>query len=386
MHETVTKPNRLFFIDNIRWLMIIFVVMTHAAVTYSSFGMWYYIEPSKLDILSLAIFGICQSFTQAYSMGLLFLIAGYFVPASFDRKGPGKFLRDRVVRLGIPTLIYMVLINTLIIYYILAFKWTTPRPPFWQFFRNYIQSLDFLSGSGPMWFALALLIFSAAYAVSRLFRQGPENYLQQDGELPGHLAVAGLVLLISAFAFSIRLVQPIGTSIMNMQLGYFSQYIVLFIVGTIAYRKNWLSRIPSSFGMIWFKAALIVGSIFWLAILIHGGEISGDFAKYGGGLNWQSAAYVLWESFFCVGICLGLIVLSRQHFNAQGKLTKFMSDNYFSVYVFHPPILILVTLALRDLAWHPLVKFTIAIAISVPLCFLVSHLVLRRIPVLKKVL
>jgi glucan biosynthesis protein C len=381
----MTKSNRLLFIDNIRWLMIIFVVMTHAAVTYSSLGMWYYVEPAKLDIVSRAIFGIYQSFTQAYSMGLLFLIAGYFGPGSFDRKGFGKFLRDRSVRLGIPALIYMLFINTTINYYFLAYRWTTPRPPFWEFFLNYVQSLDFLSGSGPMWFALALLVFSASYAVSRLFRHIPEN-LEQEGVLPGHLEVAGLAILISAFAFSIRLVQPIGTSTMNMQLGYFSQYIILFIVGSIAYRKNWLSNIPYSFGMIWFKAALIGGSIFWLAILILGGGLSGNFAVYVGGIYWQSAAYALWESFFCLGICLGFIVIFQQHFNRQGKFAKFMSDNYFSVYVFHPPILILVTLAMRDFAWPPLIKFAAAIAICLPLCFLSSHFILRRIPLLKKVL
>ena len=381
----MTTSSRLFFIDNIRWLMIIFVVMTHAAVTYSNLGMWYYIEPAKPDIVSLAFFGIYQSFTQAYSMGLLFLIAGYFVPGSFDRKGFSKFLSDRAMRLGIQTLIYMLFINTTINYYLLAFEWSTTRPAVWQFFLDYIQSLDFLSGSGPMWFALSLLIFSAAYAVFRLLLRDPESPRPEE-ELPGHLAVAGLALFIAAFAFYIRLVQPIGSSIMNMQLGYFSQYIVLFTVGIIASRKNWLVRIPYSFGMIWFKAALIVGSIFWLAIQILGGGLSGDFAKYEGGVYWQSAAYALWESFFCVGICLGLIVIFRQSFNVQGTFKKFMSDNYFSVYVFHPPILILVTLALREFAWHPIVKFTIACAIAVPLCFIVSHLVLRRIPLLKKFL
>lgn len=379
------KPGRLFFIDNIRWLMIIFVVMTHAAVTYSNLGMWYYIEPVKLDIVSLAFFGIYQSFTQAYSMGLLFLIAGYFVPGSFDRKGFSKFLSDRAVRLGIPTLIYMLFINTMINYYFLAFEWTKTRPAVWQYFLEYIQSLDFLRGSGPMWFALALLIFSAVYAVIRSLLRDPES-ARPEGELPGHLAVAGLAFFIAAFAFSIRLVQPIGSSIMNMQLGYFSQYVVLFATGIITYRKNWLERIPYSFGMIWFKAALIGGSIFWLAIQILGGGFSGDFTKYEGGLYWQSAAYALWESFFCVGICLGLIVIFRKGFNVQGTFEKFMSENYFSVYVFHPPILILVTLALREFAWHPIIKFTIACAIVIPLCFIVSHLVLRRIPLLKRVL
>jgi len=66
--------------------------------------------------------------TQAYFMGLLFLIAGYFVPDSFDRKGPARFLRDRAVRLGIPTLIYMLFINPSIEYLLLAFQWPEPRP------------------------------------------------------------------------------------------------------------------------------------------------------------------------------------------------------------------------------------------------------------------
>jgi glucan biosynthesis protein C len=129
MPANISNPDRLFFIDNIRWLMIVFVVIMHAAVTYSNLGSWYYTEPMELGTASLAFFGIYQSFTQAYSMGLLFFIAGYFVPRSFDRKGFSKFLRGRAVRLGIPTLIYMLFINTIIVYYILAFDWMIPRPP-----------------------------------------------------------------------------------------------------------------------------------------------------------------------------------------------------------------------------------------------------------------
>lgn len=395
-----TKPGRQYYIDNIRWLMIIFVVLTHAAVTYSGLGSWYYKESANLDVLSFAIFGIYLSFTQAYSMGLLFLLAGYFVPRSFDHKGFGKFLSDRAVRLGVPTIIYMLLINTIIVYYILAFKWESPRPPLGQYLVNYILNLNFLSGSGPMWFAFALLIFSAVYAAVRLFlpatsvpppspasqtSHAPES-LQVNGKLPGHLAVVGLIVLITICTFFVRIVQPIGTNIMNMQLCFFPQYVILFLVGIIAYRKNWFSRIPYSFGMIWFKMAIIVGSIFWLAIIILGGGISGDLTSYSGGLHWQSAAYSFWESFFCVGIGLGLIVIFRERFNWQGDFERFMSVNYFSVYVFHAPILILVALALRDLHWHPLLKFVIASSISVPLCFLTSHLVLRRIPLLKNVL
>lgn len=385
------KFDRLYYIDNIRWLMIIFVVLTHAAVTYSGLGSWYYIEAAKLDFLSFVVFGIYLTFTQAYSMGLLFLLAGYFVPGSFDRKGFGKFLSERAVRLGVPTLIYMLLINTTIVYYILAFEWESPRPPPGQFLVNYILSLDFLSGSGPMWFALALLIFSAVYAVLRIFLPAPLTPVipggpKVDEKFPGHMAVAGLVILITLCTFLVRIVQPIGTDVMNMQLCFFSQYVILFLVGIIAYRKNWFSRIPYPFGIIWFKTAIVGGLIFWLAIMILGGGASGDISSYSGGLHWQSAAYSFWESSFCVGVGLGLIVLFRERFNRQGDFERFMSANYFSVYVFHAPILILVSLALREWQLYPLLKFIIAGSISIPLCFLVSHLVLRRIPLLKRVL
>ncbi|MDD4776427.1 MAG: acyltransferase family protein [Syntrophomonas sp.] len=371
--------------DNIRWLMIVLVVMVHAAVTYSNLGHWYYREPVELDPPTFLFFGIFLSFTQAYFMGLLFLIAGYFVPDSFDRKGPAKFLRDRAVRLGIPTLIYMLFINPGINYYLLAFQWQGPRPPLGQAYMNYILRGAILSGSGPMWFALALLIFSAAYAAYRLLT-GSRMSPKPEPALPGHLHVAGLILLIAVGAFAIRLVQPIGTSVMNMQLCYFSSYIVLFIVGIQARQNNWLMRIPRSFALSWFKAALAGGTAFWLAIMILGGMASGDLSPIWGGWRWQSAAFALWEAFFAVGACLGIIAMFREHFNCRGRLTGPLSDSSFSVYLFHPPILILICLALRNLAWHPLIKFALCSALALPLCFLAGYFIFRRIPLLKRVL
>ena len=389
MPESTTKPARLYFIDNIRWFVIVQVVVLHAAVTYSNLGKWYYLEPADLSPLSGLAFGIILSFTQAYSLGLLFLVAGYFVPASFDRKGARKFLRDRAVRLGIPALIYMLFINPAIIYYLLAFRWTIPRPPADQYFLGYILSLDFLGGSGPMWFALALLIFSAAYAAARLLRgdqeKKDEEAAEEEAKLPRHRDVVALALIIAAAAFTIRLVQPIGTAVLNMQLSFFASYIALFAVGIAARRRRWLLSIPYSFGMAWLKAALVGGTAFWLVLFLFGIGPEGDISKTYGGLCWQSAAYALWESFFALGAILGIVVSFRERFDWGGRFARFMADNSFSVYVFHPPILILVTLALRNFAWHPLVKFAVAAAVAVPLCFVASELVLRRIP-LKRVL
>jgi surface polysaccharide O-acyltransferase-like enzyme len=63
-----------------------------------------------------------------------------------------------------------------------------------------------------------------------------------------------------------------------------------------------------------------------------------------------------------------------------------MSDNAFAVYVFHPPILIAITLLLRGVAPMPLESFLLAAALTVPICFLAGAYIFRRVPGLKRIL
>ena len=403
--EDAGSGRRLYFVDNIRSFVIVQVVVLHAAVTYSGLGFWYYREPAALGPPTTLSFGIIQSFIQAYSLGLLFLVAGYFVPASFRRKGGARFLRDRAVRLGVPALIYMLIINPAILYYVMRLSAEAPLTPLGDFYLGYLLGLQFLGGSGPMWFAIALLIFSAAYVAAKLLQRDPEKEgeeeaegaegaegperaegAEDDAKLPRHQDVVALILVIAAAAFAIRLVQPIGTSVLNMQLSFFASYIALFAVGIAARRRRWLERIPRTFGLAWLKAALVGGTAFWLALFLVGIGPEGEISMINGGLHWQSAAYALWEAFFCVGAVLGIVVIFRERFGSGGRFARFMADNSFSVYFFHPVILILVTAAMRNFALHPLAKFAVAAAVAVPLCFLASELLLRRIPLLRRVL
>jgi peptidoglycan/LPS O-acetylase OafA/YrhL len=186
-------------------------------------------------------------------------------------------------------------------------------------------------------------------------------------------------------SFLVRIVQPMGTNILNMQLCYFSQYILLFTVGMIAYRRNWLLRIPYDFGMRWLRLALIAGSLMWIAV-IGAMVATNTFNSINGGFTWQSAGFSFWEAFFCPGFCLGLTVLFREKFNRQGAFAKWMSDNSFSVYLFHPPILIAVTLAMRSLGAPKPVKFLVATLLATTVAFLASNYVFRRIPLLRRVL
>jgi len=228
---------RLAFIDNLRWTVIVMVVLTHACVTYSGVGSWYYVEKATVSPVQYLVFLFYQSFAQAFFMGILFFSAALFVPGAYDRRGFGRFLRDRLIRLGVPTLVYMLVLDPLTSY-ILAQGTGHPFPPGsgLHLWLQYVGSGSFIGSSGPLWFALALLIFSAVYALARLVRDalaGGRPPAVRTLPAPRTLSAGavGLMAVMAAGTFLVRIVQPIGTSVLNMQLCYFTQYVLLFCVG-----------------------------------------------------------------------------------------------------------------------------------------------------------
>jgi hypothetical protein len=107
---------RLAWIDNLRTLVILLVVNMHACVTYSHVGGWYLKEAPEPPMAVKVVFVFRQGHLQAFFMGLLFFLSGVFAHRSFERRGPGPFLRERCIRLGLPSLLYMLVIQPFILY------------------------------------------------------------------------------------------------------------------------------------------------------------------------------------------------------------------------------------------------------------------------------
>ena len=105
-----------------------------------------------------------------------------------------------------------------------------------------------------------------------------------------------------------------------------------------------------------------------------------------GGLSLPSLALSLWEAIVCVGMCISLIALFRYRFNALGKLTKALADNSFTVYLIHVPVIVFLQWLLIGADIPSLAKFGLVCLVGVPLCFLLSHYVVRRLPYAKYVL
>ena len=103
--------SRLFFIDHMRVLLAVLVVLHHVAMVYGASIPFYYMEPPFTDPLAFLVFLIFALLNQSWFMGAFFLLAGYFAPGSYDRKGPGSFLTGKLVRLGIPLVLYYFVLN-----------------------------------------------------------------------------------------------------------------------------------------------------------------------------------------------------------------------------------------------------------------------------------
>jgi hypothetical protein len=364
-------PPRLLFIDNIRWSMIVLVLSMHAADTYSPFGNWYYVDRQDTGFGTALFFGIYQSFLQAFFMAVLFFIAGYFAAASFDRKGFSAFARDRAVRLGVPTLLYMFVIGPLTQYFLSR---TWGRGGFGHQWLTHLGDGEWLSETGPMWFCAVLLLFSLLYGLIR--RSG---WRERAVALRGPM-VAVFVMLMAATTFAVRIFVPSGTSVLNVHPGDLPQYLLMFAAGAHGYRGNWMTGLDGRSCLRWGTLALAISAPLFAALVLFGGGLEGETALYAGGFNLVSAGKCLWEALVCVGMGFLIQAVYRRHFDTQGPLAGWLSDNAFGVYLIHPPILIGFALLLHVLPLAAIAKALLLTLLAAVGSFAASALILRRSP------
>jgi glucan biosynthesis protein C len=377
------KP-RLYFIDNLRILLITLIMMIHLSISYGGEGSWYYKE-GRADTLSAILLTWHNATVQAFSMGLFFLISGYFTPGSYDRKGPRRFFKDRLLRLGIPILCYDFVIGPLIVRPLVLYGTVRSLSSYLDFLAGYYGS--FHIGTGPLWFVEALLIFAGCYILWRLLTKTPAPVTPTESNVPGNLAVALFVLALSTVTFIVRIWFPIGWNFgpLNFQFPFFTQYICMFIVGITAYRRDWLARIPDAMGKFWAVVAVFFILILFPALFVLGGAMSGDISAFVGGFHWQCFALAVWEQFTGVAMIISLLFLSRKWFNRQGSISKAMSASAYTAYIIHAPVIILVTILIRNIGLYPLLIFALAVLISVPLCFALANVV-RQLPLARRIL
>jgi peptidoglycan/LPS O-acetylase OafA/YrhL len=345
------RPRDLY-IDRLRSVITAFVVLHHTAITYGAIGGWFWYELKPSSAPSSQILIQFCTVNQAYFMGFFFLLAGYFTPASLERKGYTRFLGDRFLRLGVPLLAFIVFLGPLTA----AMAYAADTGRFWVVFPYLLQHAIIIPG--PMWFVEVLLIFCLAYCAGRAIVGAP---LSARAQTPRPVP-RGRVWLLNALltgiaAFAIRLVIPVGVNIASFQLGYFATYIVLFAVGIAAWRYDWLRQLSWANGKTAIWTAVIAGPIMALAVLFVRVTEASRAANFAGGLYWQALLYALWEPFVAWGLIAAWLLFMRRYGNAPSALWSWLNRRAYAVYIIHPPVLVGISLLLHGWAAPALVKF-----------------------------
>lgn len=351
------STSRIYFLDNLKVFLVVLVVFHHAAQPYGPGGGWW-IASESYSIIDFIVLGIFMAVNASFFMSLFFMISAYFVPLSLERKGATQFMKDRLVKLGVPILIFMVGVFP-VMDYLLKGK----------------PSITL----GHLWFLALLLIFSGVYVAYWLVKKHSSN---PKRAFPGTMAIVGFIVVITLISFVVGIWSS-ENQWMPLHLFepfHLTQYAMLFAAGIVAYREGWIDAIPKATAKLWSRVAILM---IILLIFVDGVTNSTEFS---GGFRWQSLIGTLWEAFMCVSMCIALLSFFKNRFNEQGPIWKALASNSFSVYLIHIPIVVFLQYMLIGIAIDPLIKFAIVGTIGVPLAFAISHYVIRRLPYAKYIL
>src|SRR5919197_6498998 len=86
------------------------VIAVHTAIIYGVDGSFYLEGYDSMSDVSVGVLTAFVAVGFLFGLGAFFLIAGRLSGPSLDRKGPRRFLVDRLVRLGIPIVFYVLVI------------------------------------------------------------------------------------------------------------------------------------------------------------------------------------------------------------------------------------------------------------------------------------
>ena len=337
---------RLCYLDNLKVCLTVLVIMHHAGQAYGNGGGWAYTPSNPAEFMPW----IWHFFSTnaAFFMGLYFFISGYFVPRSFDKQGTKQFVHKKLLRLGVPLL----------------------------FMGGIISILSGKPEIGHMWFVESLLVFCLIYALIRQWVQPVNEACYSKPTIIGLLVVA---LLMGVGSYVIRQISPqdhwiwpFGIIPLPMEPAHYLQYVMMFVLGILAYRFQWLDKMSNSVGFM----ALLIG----IALAM------GNYLRDGGPWDafvWQW--FGIYESLMCVFISFGLLWLFREFVSTTSRFWQWCAAQSYGAYMFHLLLMIVLQNAMDSIWIGAFGKFLFIGVVTTVLSFHLTWMV-KMIPGFKKVL
>jgi Acyltransferase family len=372
---------RLAYVDNLKVLLIAAIIAAHAVLGYAATtDAWSWSDVREVTLSAATESVLLLAFVlTAVVIPLLFLVAGLLTPRSLERKGTATYVRDRLLRLGVPFVVVALLLWPLLEYAL--FRTLGDAPGLWTYLRAE-GTLD----TGVLWFVGALLIFSLVYAGwvhLRGRRPGPAGARPLRA---GHLLA--LAAAVTVTTFLVRLVLPLegDNPIVDLNLWEWPACIALFGLGVTASGLGWLTGVPDRLRRhcrtATLAAAMAIG-----ALLVSSGALGIDEEQLTGGWRWPALVFAACESAIAVFGAVWLLGVAQRHLDRRLPLVgPAARRSAYGAFMLQGPVLLGFALALRPVPLPAEVKALLVGTAAVTGSFALAWLLIRRVPLITRVL
>lgn len=334
---------RIHYIDNLRWLTVSLLIVFHAAMAYNTWDEANYIFMGEARIPAAIV-----TFIVPWFMPLMFLLAGVSANFSIGKRGYKTFIKERLVRLGIP-LIFGVAVIAPVLTFIADRTHNGYGGSFFEHYTKHFTEFGDLTGYdgkftlGHLWFIAVLIVISliACPVTAGVRRIGGRAE-----------AVAGTIFAVAAIAtYDIKY----GGKPMIM-------YLCVFMTGYFIYSRREFADKAAKFK--WpLAAAFIASSIANAAIFIY---IGGH-----GTLN---------NICYCASFALGvpaLMAIGHDHLERRYGVTILLSRISYVFYIIHFPIVVVCQYMLDCAGVSHIANFPLTILICYPITYALCCLIDR---------
>lgn len=371
---------RLYYLDNLMIFLSVLVVLHHVSIGYGTMGSWCYVTPEKLTGTIQVFLSALTGLEASFSMSLFFFISAFLTIPSLEKKGIPKFIKSRVIRLGVPLLFVMIILAPSILYYIEIHNSTTHLSWF-----NYVLQQNAKPFTSHVWFILVLITFELVYICYWKFIR-PHFSVSKclPDNIPTHINILTVILLCSGVTIIVRKFFPFGQNFIGIEFSNITPYIFMYATGLLVYRKQWLDDLSRKVAITWFPISL-VAAIYFCVIIYLLSKYPDIVDKFILGITWESVSLSLAQTFLCIGFSGFFLHLFKKKFSFTNFMLSIMRENRYGVYIFHSAVVVGVTIILEFLALKPSVKYIIASILSVVFSFILVWLI-RKIPFVKRVI
>jgi len=363
-------------LDRTRTFLTLVVLFHHSVIPYTYFG---HTDPKfwiGFDAVVLA--------TDSFFMAMFFFLSGLFVWPGLVRKGPFSYLRDRLLRLGLPFVICAFTIIP-IAYYAIALR-QTPDVSFADFWWKTVTVGPW--PSGPVWFLWVLFAFDLVASLLCRLRPNlldPINRLSlRASERPAEffavmLAVTALLYIPGRVHFGAGSWFEFGP--FSVQHGRVLLYATYFFfgagIGAAALDRGLLSadgRLAKS-GWGWMITALVPYCLMWMLIYVKR-EILGNPVRLP---DWYEASYGLFFAAFSVTIMFAILAYFLRFKRSGWSILDPMQGEAYGMFLVHYPIVLWIQYWLFDVDVPAVVKVMVAFVLTIALSWAATA-ALRKIP------